>query len=184
MSKIATLTSISVIVGKRFKMRLFKLFVQFAISYVSVTATTSYRRRSLEISCEAKNRVCHTCLLGCGGSARACSELPALAIAPRIDGVGAFTLHIIGGLAYAAQLGLRFSGALADRHASMRLSSRGGSGYTAHPHGVNRSFIFNALFGDSNSVYRDVNSNYVDLYKLELKRYPALTAKLLRPNNR
>jgi len=162
-------------------MRPFKCLLRLVIAHGSSTAagSYSYTHSSSNNACEDRIRVCHTCLLGCDGNSNICNSLPALTIAPRKDGVGSFTLHIIGGLAYAAQLGLRFNGALAIDYDSQQ-----GYDNANQPHGVNRSFIFDALFGDSNSVYVDRHFNHSELYKLKLKKYPALTAKLLRPNNR
>ena len=122
------------------------------------------------------------CMVGCDGTLQECDELPALAIAPRQDGVGAFALHIIGGLAYAAQLGVRFGGAFAlDDDDNARDAN---SIDEESPHGVNRSFVFDALFGNANSVYAVGISKHIGLHRLKLKDYPALVAKVLRPGNR
>ena len=98
-----------------------------------------------------------------------------IAIGTRSDGIGALTLHIIGGLAYAYHIGVGFGGAIDTRSDFFTRAS---------PHGVDRTRMLDFVFGDSRQVVGSTSSTDPQLRLLNLRDYPALVAKALTRNSR
>ena len=154
----------------------------FAVLLMVVVESTQ-SKKPVQVAADSKNETCGRCW-SCELERSALGASSELSIGIRADGAGSYALHIIGGLAYAAKLGVKFAG-MEDRPNIEHTRPKKGTRkerkapfLKTHSHSVDRRAVLNFLFGNASQVVSEVDVNYSSVV-LDMDKYPALVLKTM-----